>query len=127
MNATDLPGVLREIAEIVGVDATLTLARARGGTEVYIPAQSRPGHWLVKAVGEQAARRICREYAGATLMLPLGPTGTMAQARHVADRMIREGHSSAAIASTVGLTTRAIERRRQRRRDRRDPRQTELS
>lgn len=125
-----LPALLAEIAEVAGLEAALKLARARGGTEVHIPARPKPGHWLIEAVGDDAAKKLCAHFAvrrgGVTLMLPLGPTGSIAELRRKADRMIAEGRPNAEIARAVGYTTRAIERRKARLRERADPRQQKL-
>jgi len=96
----------------------LRLARAKGGTEVYIPAKLTPRHWLIETVGEEAARKICAHYvSGVHLMLPLGPTGQIAlfkQSMLAADRMIAEGQPASKIARATGFTVRSIRRRKAR-------------
>ncbi len=79
-----LPLLLQEIAEVAGLPAALALAEARGGNRVYLPRpeQLDEDHWLVKAVGREAAIKICKHYflpGGRTeLDLPRGPTGSRA-------------------------------------------------
>lgn len=114
-----LPAKLAEIAQVAGLDAALRLAEARGGTEVYIPAHAPDGHWLVEAVGREAADAICAHYAvgetqksGWRMELPLGPVGTAAQIRRQVDRMISEGRSEREIALATGYTGRGVRMRK---------------
>jgi hypothetical protein len=115
--------VLAEIAEVAGLEAALAIAGECGGTQVYIPRRAADDHWLVEACGRTAADAICRHYAGTggmRLRVPLGPTGSIAQIRARADRMIREGRSTTEVARAVGYTTRGVEKRKARARARGD-------
>ncbi len=55
--------ILREIAEIIGADSTLKLAKAVGGTRVYIPATVHAGHWLTQTIGIDAAQKLAAHFA----------------------------------------------------------------
>ncbi|SFZ85984.1 Homeodomain-like domain-containing protein [Devosia enhydra] len=57
-----LPPVLAEIAAVAGVDAAWALARAKGGTTVFLPRRAGHRHWLTEIVGQEAADKICRHY-----------------------------------------------------------------
>ncbi|MGA8169798.1 MAG: hypothetical protein WB816_03015, partial [Methylocystis sp.] len=63
-----LTGVLREIADLFpenpgeGLRAALAIAEARGGTEAHFPARAPDDHWLTRAVGREAADRICAHF-----------------------------------------------------------------
>lgn len=74
-----LPPLLAEIAEVAGLDAALAMADARGGSRITIPARPRPDHWLVQAVGVDAAKLIADHFrvgnSGLIVELPVGPTG----------------------------------------------------
>ncbi|MDF1778757.1 MAG: hypothetical protein P1V13_22265 [Rhizobiaceae bacterium] len=111
-----LPALLAEIAEVAGLDAALRLAEMRGGTEIYVPAHAPAGHWLVEAVGAQAAAAICAHFTGSgpgcRLEIPLGPAGTAAQIRRRVDKMINEGKSEREIALATGYTGRGVRMRR---------------
>ena len=111
-----LPALLAEIAQVAGLDAALKLAEARGGTEIYIPAQATDGHWLVETVGSEAAAAICAHFEGGgrgtRIELPLGPVGTFAQVRRKVDRMIAEDKSESEIALACGYTGRGVRMRR---------------
>jgi len=115
-SASNLPGVLAEIAAAADEEAALAVASARGGTEVYIPPEPKPDHWLSRLVGYEAARAIADRLTcgvgGARVVLPLGPQGHQARARAMVDRLIREGELSARdIARATGYTVRGVERR----------------
>ncbi len=63
MNArATLPAVLQEIAEVAGLDAAWALARAKGGTTIFLPRRVGPRHWLSGIVGYEAARKICDHF-----------------------------------------------------------------
>ena len=122
-----LPETLAEIAEVAGLEAALRLARAKGGTEIYIPAKLKPGHWLIEAVGAEAAEALRAHYAtGCSIRLPVGPASTLAELRRVADDMIAKGRSNAEVALTVGYSERAIRYRRSQLGHHHDPRQKRL-
>jgi len=120
---TTLPPILAEIADVAGEEAALTLAQARGGTQVYIPARPAPDHWISKLIGHAAALRVCDRLTagrGIRVDLPLGPTGRNATVRAIqvlADRMIIAERSERDIAQATGYTTRQVRRRRARIRD----------
>lgn len=111
-----LPGILGEIADVAGEAAALAIAKARGGTEIYIPPVPAPDHWMSKLVGSTAARAIADHLTcgvgGLRVELPTGPAGHAAQARAQVDAMIREGRSERDIALTTGYTARTVRRRR---------------
>lgn len=63
MNArATLPAVLQEIAEVAGLDAAWALARAKGGTTIFLPRRVGHRHWLAEIVGYEAARKICDHF-----------------------------------------------------------------
>lgn len=108
-----LPPILREIAEVAGVEAAMALVAAHGGTIVYLPHKPGPQHWLVACVGQKAALAICRHFAVSDadgrpvgkfrLKVPLAGTGSTAQARRRLIRELREGATAVAAARRAGL------------------------
>lgn len=110
----DLPGILAEIAQIAGDAAALQVAAAKGGLEkVHFPHPGRlkPGHWLVEAVGIEAALRIAAVLGGAKLDIPLGPlAGSRNRARQALRRALGEGSSPAAAARLAGVHQRTARR-----------------
>jgi hypothetical protein len=113
---TALPGVLQEIAEVVGEEAAFAIAAARGGTQVYIPPVPPSDHWLCKLIGVELARLLADKLTmgikGLRLELPLGPASHAAQVRARVDAMIKAGASERDIALATRYTIRAIRRRR---------------
>ncbi|PTR11784.1 MULTISPECIES: helix-turn-helix domain-containing protein [unclassified Novosphingobium] len=113
---TELPGVLQQIASVVGEEAALAIATARGGTQVYIPPVPPSDHWLCKLIGVERARRLADELTmgikGLRLELPLGPASNAAQARARVDAMIKAGASERDICLATRYSIRSIRRRR---------------
>ncbi|KQX34104.1 hypothetical protein ASD04_17845 [Devosia sp. Root436] len=54
--------MLAGLAQIIGIEAVLTLAAARGGQRVYIPPAAMPDHWLTQLLGHDAARAVCDHF-----------------------------------------------------------------
>ncbi len=116
MSTHDLPGLLGEIAEVAGLTAALALADKVGGTQVDIPHKSRPDHWLVRCVGQEAADKICKHMTtlgedgrprGARgVLIPRGPMGLMAKARRRLAEELRAGTSVREAARRAGLSER---------------------
>ncbi|WP_345935607.1 hypothetical protein [Tistrella arctica] len=97
-----LPGILADIAKIVGVDAALRLAEAHGGTRLYIPQDVQAGHELARVLGVQGAKLVCRSPLG-------GDTHAVPSAvpliRAIRARRLRaEGWSHGRIARELGIT-----------------------
>jgi hypothetical protein len=65
-----LPPVLQEIAHLVGVDATIVLAKKYGGQRVYFPEALPHGHQLAKLIGRPAATILCRHYSRDRITIP---------------------------------------------------------
>lgn len=113
MNATEvearyLPGVLQEIASLVGLAATLALVRAYGGTRMYVPKRFDPDHPITKIVGHEAAVKLVEAYGGLEHFdLPKGEIAVKA-ARDKQIRAERSGTTHARLAVKYGLTERQI-------------------
>lgn len=115
-----LPKSLREVADVAGLDAALALAEAYGGRRVKLPSSFRPGSWLDKTVGEEAAKAIIGHFGTAPLDIPLAGAGTYAQLRRNMaarfDELTAQNASAAEIARALGITERAVRLRRAARR-----------
>lgn len=124
-----LPELLQEIAEVAGLDAAMAIAAAKGGIRAHFPARADDEHWLTRAVGREAADKLCTHFCvnhrgGVTLQVPLGPRNFYSLARRRAVEMAAEGHSIAGTARSLGVTTRAVEKWRAK--NKADPRQGRL-
>lgn len=112
---SSLPNVMVEIAQAAGIEAAWALARACGGSTVYIPRRATPGHWLTELVGFEAATKICDHYrvanTGARLLIPL------AKHAHQRERLVRAleaGLSATSAAAAAGMHERTAFRTRKR-------------
>jgi Mor family transcriptional regulator len=125
MRLEDLPGRLREIAERIGLPATIRLVEGWGGTRLYVPEKIEPHHLLAQRLGCEAARQLSRLYAREIIDIPRA----VRAAKAIRDREIIErldaGDSAPALARAHGLTERAIWKIRRRVIDS-DPRQIAL-
>lgn len=115
-----LPGILADIAALVGEDAALLVARAGGGRRVYIPksAYLKPGHWLVDAVGMDKASVIADAIGGGELDMPQGPVGSRARTHEAIHRALDNGMSVTAIVRLTGVDDSTVWRHKARRRNR---------
>ena len=105
---TELPGVLADIAEIVGRDAALALALALGGQSIHVPRPGglHPDHPLFKALGG-AAEDIAAHYAGESLYIP--------HARRILVlHLSGQGRTAREIAGMLGISPRAVRQHRRR-------------
>ena len=120
-----LPGVLQEIAELIGDAKALEIAARAGGTRIYFPATAGDKHWLVECIGRAAADKLCGHFSvggrrGQRIEIPLYVGGTYRQlVRAIAERVYRMhtgGASSTEIARKAGVTQRSVHRHRARHR-----------
>lgn len=67
MNDIDLnllPGELREIAQLIGIPATMALAGKYGGVGLYVPKELRADHPLIALIGAENAQKLSQHYPG---------------------------------------------------------------
>lgn len=115
---SSLPGLLGDIADIVGPDIALEIARSHGGTRISIPPDAEAEHWLTKVVGYETADKICKGLS--TIdgdghrngirgeILPLGPASALRSARRRAQEALDNGASAREAAREAGLHERTI-------------------
>ncbi|ETR79276.1 hypothetical protein X566_01360 [Afipia sp. P52-10] len=126
-----LPGVLAEIADLVGEANAILIAAHAGGTRVYFPARADDNHWLVSCIGRHNADILCSHFAvdgrrGQRVDIPLYVGGTYRQVmRAIHERMHKldrdDNLSSAEIARQAGVTQRSVHRYRARHRGQTKP------
>jgi hypothetical protein len=131
-----LPGILQEIADLVGPADAVQIAHRYGGTRVYFPAKAKDSesHWLIMCVGKASADKLCDHFAvdgrGQRIEIPLYVGGTYRQlTRAIAERVHKldqEGASSTEIVRQVGVTQRSVHRHRARHRGKKDSKQGRL-
>lgn len=115
---SSLPGLLGDIADIVGPSIALQIAQSYGGTRVSIPPRAEDGHWLTELVGFETASRICKGLATLDAegrlkgiskeVLPLGPASVLRNARQKARDSLAAGKSVRDAARSAGLHERTI-------------------
>ena len=105
--------MLENLREAIGGAAVMNLLAAKGGLTVYIPytASLTEEHWLVKAIGFEAACKMTEHYATDTLQLPLGPEKGLRAATHKKVlEMALAGASANAISLEIGISTATVRR-----------------
>lgn len=102
-----LPPILREIAELIGLPATLALVRHAGGTRLYVPVKYDPDHPLAKVLGHAATVQLIEMHRGEAIDLPKGEIAIKA-ARDQQIRADRHVYTHAQQAIRWGLTDRQI-------------------
>lgn len=100
MNAGEL---LNELQAMLGEECFVQLTQAFGGTRLFIPKKLDEDHEIVRAIGDEAARRLSRRCAGATLRIPLAREQRALHYRGL-------GLSNAAIARKLGITETGVEK-----------------
>ena len=119
-----LPPVARDLAETIGLDATLALVERWGGTPLWV----RPEPWpeLVTVIGQEAAGKLCYAYALCRLDIPR----CVRSVRACRDRAILAASAAGAtgsdLARAYGLTRRQITKIRRAGRDSEPTPQTDL-
>lgn len=98
---------LEDISAEIGFTATIALARQRGGTNVYVPANPA-GSVLAELVGIAAAARLATCWGGEVLAVPTLRACEYARDRCLIARLTEAGMSVADIAECVGLTARRV-------------------
>ena len=96
-----------ELLEALGAEGLRKLAEARGGRRAYVPHEPRDSHWLVRALGREAAGRLAWRYGGCRIEVP-----RLDATRSERDERIRElrarGWSTDRIAAEVSLSGRWV-------------------
>lgn len=114
------PASLQDIAELIGVAATLRLVDAYGGSVLYVPMTLDPGHRLVQSIGPKAAAELVRVYGAEKVEVPVLRVARSRKALIAgAEGKTRE------VARTIGVTERYVRMVRNDRK-RPDDRQSDL-
>ncbi len=111
---SDLPLIIAEIERIAGSEAALELAMAKGGQEIYVPVAATDDHWLTRAVGLEAARKICDHYRGSRIIIPMAKL-SMQRRRLIA--ALKDGASAAEASAAAGMHIRSAYRARKNHKD----------
>ncbi|UWQ00835.1 hypothetical protein K3X44_09935 [Aliiroseovarius crassostreae] len=105
-----LPGVLALIADEIGEETAVRLAKARGGRVIYIPKNPKPDSELTLIVGLNAATQTAKLLGHGRCIVPCGNIGGAAGRRARIEALWHEGLSQGEIAAEVDVHTRTVER-----------------
>lgn len=116
---SSLPHLLSQLSDVVGVARALAFASDFGGRNLSVPRRERLGddHRIVRALGRAGADRLADLYGGETILVPMGPAGSLAEARRRLARALDGGASADTAAAQAGLHRRTAFRMRRRMRD----------
>lgn len=105
----ELPASLTDIADLIGLPATLDLVDAWGGVRMYFPSPRALSdvHPLVQVLGGETAVRLCERFGGTDVLLPRA----LDALRRARDRLIHHEHAQGASGRTLALRYRLSERR----------------
>jgi hypothetical protein len=113
----DLPIVLRQVSDVLGVAVACRLAMDFGGREIYIPAKLADRHPLIKSLGRPAAEKLIALFGPGALEIPLGPTTFDARMASAIRERLDRGESEAKIARALRIHIRTVRRHRAKMRD----------
>jgi len=85
-DAERLPNSLKEMVDIIGLEAVEKLVLAYGGTRLTVPKTMHEGHRLAKLLGLEFAQRLSENYALERFDVPTANVATKA----IRNRRIRE-------------------------------------
>ncbi len=116
-----LPQLLQEVADCLGTEAALRLAKRLGGQRVRVPKNPKPSSPLVQAVGMEIAQALADLYGGELVIIPMAAALSAATRRRA---IANDGRSANAVAAAMGCHVNTVYRLR--RGARVDPRQIDL-
>ncbi|TAA61625.1 hypothetical protein [Shinella sp. JR1-6] len=106
------------LEELIGPELTRHFCDLFGGRTMYVPAEPLEGHWVVRALGWEAAEKLCSYYrvrsAGARVKIPKGIDHHHKNTLADVARLMDEGVSAYDTAIALNLHERTIFRVRQR-------------
>lgn len=103
-----LPGILRELVDLIGLTATQQLVERYGGVRLYVPKQFDPDHALVKLIGPAATAKLVGAFGGQDHFdIPKALSATIA-VRNAHIRAESKEFSQRALALKYNLTERQI-------------------
>ncbi|SMH35976.1 hypothetical protein [Maritimibacter sp. HL-12] len=107
--SNELPGVAAEIEALIGLDLTVKLLKARGGTDIEIPARA-DGSKLAGIIGVKATDALIRDLGRGRITLPCAFMRGQGARRHDAREMLRAGKSVREVALACDMHQRTVAR-----------------
>jgi len=104
-----LPPRARELAELIGLPALITLVEARGGLPLHIPKRVTDRHPIAQLIGIDNAESLANVYGGAPIEIPRCET-TLRALLHEEIRARRRIQTESQVAREFGMWGRSIRR-----------------
>jgi hypothetical protein len=104
----DLPETAQVIADIIGRQPTLILASMCKHRKLYVPNSFRDDYWITRAIGEDLAKRLHREFRGISLDLARCHAIHIRERNALIRRQYREGQSILDIIREHRMSLRAV-------------------
>jgi Mor family transcriptional regulator len=106
--AANYPGILYEIVQNIGEEATAKLIAKHGGTSFYVPSRMFLNHALARLLGLEAAQYLAAEYGGLTVEIPRAVSVLRDQRNRLIRADLATGLSQHECAIKYKLTTRTV-------------------
>ncbi len=108
LNTQHLPDSIQEMAELIGLPATLKIVEERGGIRLSIPTKVNDKSWLTQLIGREAMMLLVKHYKGEELDIPRCTAAVKAaQDAHIYQQ-IQAGVPQSKLAREYGYTERGI-------------------
>ena len=103
-----LPESVREMAEVIGLEAALGVVRRFGGTRLWLPLVVEADHPLAREIGLAQAKRLGEYYRLESITVPSCKGAFRVLRNERITRRYRAGETAAVLAREYGLHERMI-------------------
>lgn len=109
INADILPAMHRELAELIGLHATLELGELYNGVRMYVPTALKDDHPALNVLGPYLFEQLIDEYGGEEIAFPkLDAAVRQIKVKLIAD-LLSKRCTTKEIALQTGLTQRRVQ------------------
>lgn len=103
-----LPPLMQDIANIVGFDDTLKLAKTYGGTRIHVPVDMNTHHKFATLLGMEQAQKMRAAFQGETIVIAQCTNYFKQQRNTEIIKQYNNNTSTHTLARENGLTERQI-------------------
>lgn len=118
-----LPGNIKDMIDVIGLEATEALVIERGGIRLYVPKTVDPSHWIARLIGVDKMALLVARYGGDEIDMPRCEAAMRAAREH---EIINSAESNATLARRYGYTERGLRKLKRRVENQQDNPQTDL-
>lgn len=104
-----LNGIVEDLGAVIGYSATALLVDWFGGGNLYVPQVADEGHAICKIIGLPAFRRLCQEWGGQEVWLPLGYQREQDRRDRMIAVLLELGLGSKQVAAIAGMSDRHVQ------------------